>query len=84
MFQAKRQVETAMMERGKLSERCACRLVGLSRSVLHYESKSHPEHEALSAGLVEVAHERRFGSPRLNALVKPAGIHANYKYIVLE
>jgi len=72
----------AMVEKVKLSERRACRLVGLSRSVLHYESKPNSNNEALSARLVELAHERRrFGYRRLHALVKREGIHANHKRV---
>lgn len=71
-----------MMEKVKLSERHACRLVGLSRSVLHYEIKPNSDNEALSARLVELAHERRrFGYRRLHAQAKREGIHANHKRI---
>lgn len=71
-----------MMEKVKLSERRACRLVGLSRSVLHYETKPNSDNDALSARLVELAHERRrFGYRRLHALVKREGIHANHKRV---
>jgi putative transposase len=72
----------AMVEKVKLSERRACWLVGLSRSVLHYETKPNSDNEALSARLVELAHERRrFGYRRLHALVKREGIHANHKRV---
>lgn len=71
-----------MMEKVKLSERRACRLVGLSRSVLHYETKPNSDNEALRARLVELAHERRrFGYRRLHALVAREGIHANHKRV---
>jgi putative transposase len=56
-----------MREEVKLSERRACRLVGLSRSVLYYETKPNPDNEALSARLVELVHE---GYRRLYALVE--------------
>ena len=48
-----------MRESTEISERPACLLVGLSRTVLHYESKVQPENEQLQARLVELAGERR-------------------------
>ncbi|RQS86195.1 IS3 family transposase, partial [Burkholderia contaminans] len=60
----------------------ACRLVGLSRSVLHYDARPDHENEVLVARLVELAHERRrFGYRRLHALVEREGTHANHKRI---
>ena len=54
-----------MREATALSVRRACQLVGLSRTVLHYESKAQPENEQLKARLVELAGERRrFGYRR--------------------
>jgi hypothetical protein len=47
-----------MQESTKISERRACQLVGLSRTVLHYESKAQPENEQLQARLVDLAGER--------------------------
>ena len=68
-----------MVEKVKLSERRACRLVGLSRSVLHYEATPNSDNEALSTRLVELAHgRRRFGYRRLHALIAREGIHANH------
>jgi putative transposase len=73
---------TAIREKVSISERRACRLVGLSRSVLNYEAKPDIENEALTARLVELAHERRrFGYRRLNVLVEREGIHANHKRV---
>ncbi len=73
----------AIREKVDISARRACRLVGLSRSVLHYESKPDHENEALTARLVELAHERRwFGYRRLHALVEREGIHANHKRVL--
>ena len=43
----------------KISERRACQLVGLSRTVLHYESKEQPANMQLQARLIELAGERR-------------------------
>jgi len=56
---------SAIREKVNISERRACRLVGLSRSVLHYDAKPEHENEVLAARLVELAHERRrFGYRR--------------------
>lgn len=72
----------AIREKVNISERRACRLVGLSRSVLHYDAKPDHENEVLAARLVELAHERRrFGYRRLHALVEREGTHANHKRI---
>jgi putative transposase len=72
----------AIREKVNISERRACRLVGFSRSVLHYDAKPDHENEVLAARLVELAHERRrFGYRRLRALVEREGAHANHKRI---
>ncbi len=71
-----------MRESTTISERRACLLVGLSRTVLHYDSKEQPENEQLQARLVELAGERRrFGYRRLHALVRREGIEVNHKRI---
>jgi putative transposase len=50
--------------------------------VLHYEAQPDQENEALTARLMELAHERRrFGNRRLHALVERDGIHANHKRV---
>ncbi len=72
----------AMRKATAISERRACLLVGLSRTVLHYVSKAQPENEQLQARLVELAGERRrFGYRRLHALVRHEGVQANHKRI---
>lgn len=64
-----------MREATAIFERSACQLVGLSRTVLHYELKAQPENEQLKARLVELAGERRrFGYRRLHALVRREGV----------
>ena len=71
-----------MQKSTKISERRACQLVGLSRTVLHYEPKSQPSNEHLQARLTEFAGERRrFGYRRLHALVRREGVRANHKRI---
>ncbi|WP_144408683.1 IS3-like element IS407 family transposase [Burkholderia mallei] len=80
--QAKREAVLAIREKVNISERRACRLVGLSRGVLHYDAKPDHENEVLAARLVKLAHERRrFGYRRLHALVEREGTHANHKRI---
>ncbi|PRX89409.1 helix-turn-helix protein [Paraburkholderia sp. BL25I1N1] len=50
--------------------------------MLHYEAMPDRENEALTARLVELAHDgRRFGFRRLHALVEREGIHANHKRV---
>jgi putative transposase len=71
-----------MRESTTISERRACLLVCLSRTVLHYESTAQPENEQLQARLVELAGERRrFGYRRLHALVRREGVQVNHKRI---
>ena len=66
----------------KISERRACQLVGLSRTVLHYESKAQHANMQLQARLIELAGERRrVGYRRLHALVRREGVLANHKRI---
>ena len=48
-----------MQEKTNIPERRACLLVGLSRTVLHYQSKAQPENEQLQGRMVELAGERR-------------------------
>ncbi len=71
-----------MKEKTEISERRACLLVGLSRTVLHYQSRAQPENEQLQARMVELAGERRrFGYRRLHALLRREGVDANHKRI---
>lgn len=71
-----------MQEQTKISERRACQLVGLSRTVLHYTPKAQPGNERLKTRLVELAAERRrFGYRRLHALVRREGFVANHKKV---
>jgi len=71
-----------IQEKVNISGRRACRLVGLSSSVLHYDANPDYENEVLAARLVELAHERRRSGYRwLHALVEREGTHASYKRI---
>jgi putative transposase len=70
----------AVRARTKHSERGACRLLGLSRSVLHYASRRRDD--GLKQRLVELAGERRrFGYRRLHILVEREGFVVNHKRV---
>lgn len=54
-----------MQARTGISERRACQLIGLSRSVLRYQPRASVQNTELQAQLVELAQERRrFGYRR--------------------
>lgn len=60
-----------MIERYDLSERRACRLVGLSRSAFRNPPLVTTENERLKARIIELAHvRRRFGYRRLHTLLQ--------------
>ena len=68
-----------MMDRHGLSERRACELADLHRSVFQYE-KRDPGDEALRKRLRELANERRrFGYRRLGILLAREGFAVNHK-----
>jgi putative transposase len=63
-----------------LSERRVCRVLGISRSVLHYASQR--KDDGLQKRLVELAGERRrFGYRRLHILVEREGFSVNHKRV---
>ena len=65
-----------------ISERQACRLVGIYRSTLRYEAGQTAEHQSLSARIVELAQERRrFGYRRIHALLRREGHEVNHKRV---
>ncbi len=67
------------MERHGLSQRRACRLVGLDRSTLRYQRK-RPDDVAVRQRLRELAAERRrFGYRRLGWMLARAGHAMNHK-----
>ena len=71
-----------MQDKTEISERRACRLVGLSRSVLHYQPKVNLDNEELSQRITELAAvRRRFGYRRIHALLRREGVEANHKRI---
>jgi putative transposase len=71
-----------MLEQTGISQRRACLLVELSRSILHYAPKVWLENEQLQRRMVELASERRrFGYRRIHALLRREGIEVNHKRI---
>ncbi|GAB3727134.1 hypothetical protein GCM10028862_03340 [Luteimonas pelagia] len=70
----------AVRARTNHSARRACRLLGLSRSVLHYASQRRDD--GLKQQLVELAGQRRrFGYRRLHILVERQGFVVNHKRV---
>ncbi len=67
------------MDRHGLSERRACQLADLHRSVFQYEKRNGCD-EALRRRLRELANERRrFGYRRLHILLQREGVEVNHK-----
>ena len=66
----------------ELSERHACRLLGLGRSTYRYQARKAERDWELRARLKELAAKRmRFGYRRLTALLVREGIAANHKRV---
>jgi putative transposase len=65
-----------------VSERRACKLVGISRSTLRYEPTCPEEDQQLRSKIVELAQERRrFGYRRIHALLRRDGVEVNHKRV---
>jgi putative transposase len=71
-----------MREKLTISERRACRLVGLSRTTLRREIAEQPETTSLRTRIIDLAHaRRRFGYRRIHDLLRREGVHANHKRV---
>ena len=71
-----------MLQKPSVSQRRACRLVGISRAVLLYESHKQVDDAQLQQRLKALAWQRRrFGYRRLHALLRREGFPANQKRI---
>lgn len=71
-----------MIDQFQLSERRACRLVGLSRMSWRKAPLPNSQTQALSARIVELAHQRRrFGYRRIHDLLRAEGQHVNHKRV---
>jgi putative transposase len=66
----------------RMSERHACRLLGLGRSTHRYRARKAERDTALRARLKELAAQRmRFGYRRLTAMLEREGMAANHKRV---
>ena len=80
--QDRREAVLAMRTPTSVSERRACRLVGISRTVIRYSPTESARSMVLQSRLIELAAERRrFGYRRVHALIRPEGIEANHKRV---
>ncbi len=71
-----------MIEQHHLSERRACRLVGLTRDAYRHPPVASPLNRELSGQIIELAHvRRRFGYRRLHDLLRPAYPQINRKRV---
>jgi putative transposase len=71
-----------MVDEHQLSERRACRLVGLSRDSYRHPPKMTEATQQLSDRIVQIAHERRrFGYRRIHDMLKPDFPGINHKRV---
>ena len=71
-----------MIERINLSERRACRLVGLTRDSYRHPPVPTRHTEALSAAIIDIAQaRRRFGYRRIHDLLRPEFPEVNHKRV---
>ncbi len=80
---AKREAVTKLKQTTSISERRACRLIGISRSSYKYQRVARTE-DPVRHRLKELSSNwkyRRYGTPRLTALLKSEGYTVNHKRI---
>ncbi len=79
--QAKKASSTWLMEKHKLSQRRACKLVGAQRATVRYKSRKKDETE-LTEKIKAIAYEkRRFGYRRIHMLLRKEKIFVNHKKV---
>lgn len=79
--QAKRSAMQSMMERCSLSQRRACLLLSLHRSVGRYKLRNKEE-GLLKDKIISIARERkRFGYRRIHIMLKKEGVRVNHKRV---
>jgi putative transposase len=76
---AKREVATHLAQNFEVSQRRACKAIGIDRSSVRYRSRQ-PDDATVRARLRELAAaRRRFGYRRLHVLLRREGLHMNHK-----
>jgi len=79
--QAKKASSTWLMEKHKLSQRRACKLVGVQRATARYQSRKPDESELIDK-IKSIAYEkRRFGYRRIYVLLRREKILVNHKKV---
>jgi len=72
----------SLVEQGKCTKRCACRLVNISRSVAEYTPRSPQEEKGLLERIKELAYQhRRYGYRRITRLLEQEGKRVNHKRV---
>jgi putative transposase len=72
----------SLVEQGKCSRRCACRLVNISRSAAVYASRRLEEERELIERIKELAYQhRRYGYRRITNLLQRDGSKVNHKRV---
>ena len=70
------------MDIHNLSERRACRLVGLSRDSYRHPPQMDAQAQQLSVRILDIAHaRRRFGYRRIHDLIRPEFPGVNHKRV---
>lgn len=77
--QAKREAVRILMTERAMGVTRACGLVGISRSLFHYESRRRVDDEALTGRMMAIAaQKRRYGYRRIHVLLQRDGCFANH------
>ena len=80
--QARREAVTAMRAKTQISERRACSLIGLSRTVLRYAACGDQRNVVLRARILALAAaRRRFGYRRIHVMLRREGACVNRKRV---
>ena len=76
---AKRRAVGFLMSELGLGERRSCRIVGLSRSVAQYRPVARDDGAVVARMRVLASEHRRYGCPRLHAMLRREGLVVNHK-----
>jgi len=80
--QARREAVVVMRAKTGISERRACGVIRLSRTVLHYGPQDSTQATDLRQRIVSLAAERRrFGYRRIHAFLRREGVAVNVKRV---